>query len=133
MKEITTPPLLINLLLFIFSLLLGYKPGIVGAEGYSTSYTINLDMNAIVIILLGIGLALSVVGIQVLGSGLSQTSVSIIIRAVIYILTWVIISLYTWSFLNNIAIVGNVIYIILTFLYGIGCFLNLVKSGGGNE
>jgi len=67
----------------------------------------------------------AVLGIRIFGSGISETSISIIYRLLVLFLLWSVLSLLTYDlFLEIPNNLGIVIWTILTFIYMIGGFLS---------
>ena len=91
--------------------------------------TVALTNAGIAIIVAIIGVAL-ITGIQVLGSGLSASSVRIIIMLTGYVGLWFAISILAFNLIIEIEIFGSIIYVILTTGYAIGAVQKI--SGGGD-
>jgi len=132
MKALIYLSLTINFVLFFFGIIAGYSMSAVSVSGYAGSVNISTDLNNWVIVLLAIGFVLALVGLKVMGSGLSDSSVKIIITATIYIVLWAILSVYSLNLLVLLPMgIGNLLYSFLTVLYAIGCFMQL-KNGGSS-
>jgi len=118
-----------NLFMFIIGTVLGldYRLVIVSTPG---GYVFQINTNIIIFSVLTLIIGLSFIGIKVLGSGLSDTTVTIINRCVIYFVTWSILSTMSLSFLQLIPTFGNIIYMTLTFLYAFGVFYSCAEIGG---
>lgn len=82
---------------------------------------LNIDpiTGAIGIIVI-IATATALLGIKVLGSGLSDESVRVLITTTVYASIWTILSLLAIPLISSIEIFGSLIYIILTIGYVIG-------------
>jgi len=97
--------------------------------GISGSFNIDVIAGAIAIIIviavIGIG-----IGINVLGSGLSETTVKLIITAISYTGLWALLSVLASPLLFEIEVFGGVIYIALTLGYTIGV-VNKMTGGKG--
>ena len=134
MKALIYLSLTLNFILFFFGIVVGYSMTDISVSGYAGNISISTDLNNWVIILLAIGFVLALVGLKVMGSGLSDSSVKIIITATIYIVLWAILSVYSLNLLILIPMgIGNLLYSFLTVLYAVGCFMQLKNSGGGSE
>jgi len=72
---------------------------------------------AIIVLIAGISI---VIGIQVLGSGLSDTTVKVLTILTAYGSLWIILSLLSMPLLFEIQLFGLLIYTILTLIYVIG-------------
>jgi hypothetical protein len=98
-------------------------------EDQSAVFGIDPLQGAIVwiIVIVTIGVA---VGIQVLGSGLSDRSVHLLFMGTFYISIWTILSILAMNLIIAIEIYGTVIYLTLTILYAIGSVMSI---GGGNN
>lgn len=79
----------------------------------------------IIVILLG-----ALVGINLMGSGLSDESVKLIIIGVAYTGIWLTFSAMSFSMLLDFPVYGVFIYIVLTIMFVIGVFQ---KYSGGNN
>lgn len=79
--------------------------------------------------IIGIITLSALVGIQIIGSGLVDSSVRTIILIVFYIGIWTICSVLSLDLLFLNKIVGSVIYIFLCFIYIIGVSEKLSGSG----
>ena len=99
-------------------------------EVTGTDMIFNIDpIIGALIILIGIIIFAVLIGIQVLGSGLSPESIRIIITTVLYSGMWGILSILAAPLITSIEIFGGLIYISLTIGYVIGV---IDKLGGGN-
>jgi len=76
-----------------------------------------------------IGVIAAIIGIQILGSGLSPESVKMIMSMTMYGGMWGVLSILSYPLLNSIEMFGAVIYITLTLAYVIGI---IQKLGGGD-
>lgn len=99
-------------------------------SGSDLTFAIDPLIGGLVILAVVITIAV-VVGIQVLGSGLSPTSIATIRTAIMYTGLWVTLSLTASPLIESISTIGSVIYISLTIFYIIGVFQRI--TGGGNE
>lgn len=98
-------------------------------EILNTDVILNIDPVAgaisMIIIIAGVG---AIIGIQVLGSGLSPESVRVLIMSIAYTGIWVILSFLAFPLIISIEIFGGLIYVILTIGYVIG----IIGKFGGN-
>jgi hypothetical protein len=83
---------------------------------------------AITIIVIFITLG-AIIGIQVLGSGLSDTSVRTITLAIVYIGVWTSLTFLAGNLIFSIEEFGTIIYVSLTLVYAVGCIQKI--AGGG--
>lgn len=97
-------------------------------EGYQVDVGFDLQtgMLAIIIIMIAVGV---VAGIHVLGSGLSDFSISVIYNSVFFYSIWILLSLFGFPAINAIPIFGWLLYFFLTVLYSIGIVVQI--QGGG--
>lgn len=72
------------------------------------------------------------IGIQFLGSGLSEGSVRIILLAIFYGGLWAILSLLSYPLIIAIEVFGVLIYLTLTILYAIGVVSKYFGGGEGS-
>lgn len=88
-----------------------------------TSYGVNVGINeitgALAVVIALVALAV-VVGIQVLGSGISEQSVKTIITVIGYASLWGVFSILSSNLIISIELFGLIIYLILTIIYAIG-------------
>lgn len=132
MKELIVPSLMVNLLMFIIGIVLGVNPALITVSTPG-GYVFQVAGSAIIFSLIAVVISVgSLVGIRVLGSGISDTSVNVIIRCVVYFVTWSILSAVTYSFLTLLPFpFGEMIYATLTLLFAFGVFLSIGSIGGG--
>lgn len=96
-------------------------------NGTTTSYYQEVEVlfyidpliQAIAILVVVIALV-SVLGIQILGSGLSESAQHIITICILYITIWTILSLLSYALIVSIEIFGLLLYLALTIMYIIG-------------
>lgn len=88
-------------------------------SAYGVSAGIDEITGAIAIIIALVSIAV-VVGIQILGSGISEQSVRTIIIVVGYATIWGIFSVLSLNLITSIEIFGTIIYLVLTIMYVIG-------------
>lgn len=88
-------------------------------EGYEVTAGFDLESGVIAIIVVMIAIGV-IAGIQVLGSGLSDFSVSVIYKSVFFYSIWIIISAFGYDALGSIPIIGSIFYFILTLFYSLG-------------
>jgi hypothetical protein len=86
---------------------------------YASSVGIDEITGALAIIIALIGIS-AIVGIKVLGSGISEQSVRTIIIIVGYGSIWGVFSVLAINLISSIELFGWVLYIALTVVYAIG-------------
>jgi hypothetical protein len=74
----------------------------------------------------------AVVGIRVLGTGVSSITVEIVTKGTFYFALWGILSAFAQPLISQIYLLGSIIYIILSLMYVIG-FVQSINSGGSDE
>lgn len=87
------------------------------------SFSINLITMLFAIALI-YGLII-LAGISVFGSGLSDSSVQLLSKVSAYIIIWVITSFFSLSFLLPLEVLGQIIYVLLSFSYTLGFLQSL--------
>jgi hypothetical protein len=97
------------------------------ADGLGVNLASSLGLIGAVI---GIMALATVVGIKVLGSGISEFGVSTIVFGTFYLLVWGIFSVLSLSMLMQIAVFGGLLYFALTVMYTVGIVSSLGSSGG---
>lgn len=98
-------------------------------EGEDLIFNIDPLTGAIAIIAV-IGVIAIVAGLQILGSGLSDTSIRMGVLATVYTGIWVVLSVLALSLIFSIEVFGAIIYITLTLVYVVGV---IQKMAGGND
>jgi len=78
--------------------------------------------------LVAIALASALIGIQILGSGLADSSVRLLMTGAVYTALWVFLSLLAYPLIRTIEIFGVVLYVILTILYTIGVIEKMISE-----
>jgi hypothetical protein len=98
-------------------------------NGTTSDYTIESDgfsINAytgaiiwlVVIVAIGVG-----AGIAILGSGLAETSINLLFKAIFYGAVWGILSIFPLPLMWDIYLFGGVLYITLTIIYVISVIM----------
>lgn len=95
-----------------------------GMEFGSHTFDITLLAGAIAIIMV-VGLLALGLGIRVLGSGLSETSVKTLVGGIAYTGIWMVLSIMSMPLILNIETFGTIIYVILTIGYVLGVIQKL--------
>lgn len=86
--------------------------------------SLSLDFNmtvGLVAVIIG-AIALGLIGINVLGSGLSDFSVKIIWNGIVYYGLWTVFSVLAFNLIIGIPIFGILLWFFLTFFYSLGVF-----------
>lgn len=116
------------LVIAMFNSFLGADFSDYTVEGdYGQTMGIDEVEGAIVIIIVLIALVV-LVGIQVVGSGLSDTSGKAVMTLVAYISVWGIFSTLSYDLIISIEAFGTIIYLILTIMYAVGVIQQLTGS-----
>lgn len=97
-------------------------------EGASLS--LDFTMTAGIVAIIAGAIALGLIGIKVLGSGLDSYSVKIIWNGIVFYGLWLMFSVLGYDFFASIPIVGIILWIGLTLVYSLGVF---GRMGGGNN
>jgi len=141
MNKLILFPLAILVIITIFWIMLGESIEIYGFEGVfegsgtdiPVEFTINIDpIEGMIGSLIGIAVAIALIGIRILGSGLSEKSVHIISTAILYTAFWGTLSLFSYDLFGEIPIFGAALYILLTILYAGGAAMEFSDEGGDN-
>lgn len=144
-------PLIILLIVGVFNQLYYYSSVDVSSSGISQSQeltgnqslsgeeseleleqgSLSLDFNMTIgLIVITIGaIALGLIGLNVLGSGLSPFSVKIIWNGIVYYGLWTVFSVLGFNAITSLPIFGLFVWFILTLVYTLGVFN---KMGGEN-
>ena len=93
-----------------------------------TYFNIDLMVGAIIIIIT-IASAVALIGLKILGTGLSDESVRTIIIAISYTTIWSVLSALAIPLLYSIDVFGILIYVALTIVFVIGV---IEKMSGGD-
>lgn len=136
----------ILIIISLFAIITGSSIKEIGAENISSTGTVNdtsssYDISNIgatfyideftgaLVIIIAIMIIATLIGLQILGSGLSDTSVKIISIGITYYGIWSIFSILSYELILSIEVVGALMYIILTVVFTIG----LVQKFSGSE
>lgn len=98
-----------------------------------SSINFTISTNELILgvgILLGLIAIASLFGLRILGSGLSDESVRVIVFVTVYGGIWMLLSLLAWNLITQIEIFGYFIYAILSICYAVGC---IQKFYGGKS
>jgi len=91
---------------------------------------LSFDMTTgLVAIIIG-AIALGLIGIKVLGSGLDPQSVKIIWNGIVFYGLWLIFSVLAYNSIITIPSFGVIFWFMITFIYSLGVF---GKMGSGGE
>jgi len=85
----------------------------------------NFDLENIIISIIAVTIAIALIGINVLGTGLQNESIHIIYKVLAYYFIWAIISIFTFDIFASIPVLGTTFYMIFTILYGISILGNV--------
>lgn len=89
------------------------------------SLDLSFDMTVgLVVIILG-AIALGLIGLNVLGSGLSDFSVKIIWNGIVYYGLWAVFSVLAITVILSIPYFGALLWFFLTMIYSLGVFGNM--------
>lgn len=72
---------------------------------------------------------IAIVGLRVLASGLSETSVKTLRTSIAYGGLWGVLSVLSYGLIVSIQTFGFIIYVVLTLLFVIGVFIKLGDNG----
>ena len=90
----------------------------------------NIDpLEGAIMIIIAIAVATAFVGIKVLGSGLSDPSVRVLITATAYTGLWLVLSVLASPLLFEIEVFGSLIYVSLSIIYVIGVIEKMTGVG----
>ena len=93
------------------------------------SKTFDFEISTAMAILTAIITAVILLGIQILGSGLQDTTVRVVTLIILYMGIWTILSIMGWDLLFSNKIVGTIIYVFLCLFYIIGIADKIGGSG----
>lgn len=89
--------------------------------GELSMFEINIDdMTGVIAIIFVIAIFTVLVGIRILATGISETSVKALSSGLVYTGIWTLLSLLSAELIFEIEIVGSLIYVSLTIGYVIG-------------
>jgi hypothetical protein len=86
--------------------------------GYDLSFSLGTEGIILLIVVCG-GIG-AIVGVNILGSGLSTMAQAIVYKSVFYFGLWAIFSVLSVDLIFSIPIVGSVIWLVLTLFYCLG-------------
>jgi len=143
MNKLIMFPLAILIITTLFWILLGgsvevfYYTGTLEGSGGSdvpVEFALNIDpIEGMIWGLIGLAVAISLIGIRVVGSGLSEKSVHIIITSILYVSFWGALSFFSLELFASIPIFGVALYILLTVLYALGAAMEFSDEGGSGN
>lgn len=94
-------------------------------------YEINIDyLTGGLSIVIAIITIASLIGIQILGSGFSDTTIRVLTLATAYTGIWSLFTILAYDLIFSIETFGGIIFIALTLIYAIGV---IQKIAGGND
>lgn len=130
MKALVQFCLLVNGLFFIFGVIIisqSYSNvTIVNVNG--TNVELKFNLNNIIPSIIAFVIAIAMIGINVFGSGLQDTSVSIITTVLKYLFLWVVISIFSSEMFQIIPAIGDFLYLGFTLMYGVGVLMQEVDK-----
>ena len=135
----------ILIVISIFAIITGSSIKEIGAESIestgvvndtSSSYDItNIgatfyidEFTGALVIIIAIMIIATLIGLQILGSGLSDTSVRIISIGITYYGIWSIFSILSYELIVSIEVIGALMYILLTVVFTIGLVQKFTSS-----
>lgn len=83
---------------------------------------LTFDMQNGLLLIVGSGIALGLIGLQVVGSGLGERAQKIIWNGIIYYGLWAIFSILGYNSILSIPLFGALLWFMLTFFYSYGVF-----------
>lgn len=90
---------------------------------------VNIDaLTGAIAIIIALAMVTSVIGLRILGSGLSDESVRTLTIAIIYTGIWTLLSVLAYPLFASIELFGVLIYVALTIVFVIGV---IEKIAGG--
>lgn len=101
------------------------------SSSISVNFTLNLT-NAIITIVIVL-IALGLTGTNILGSGINDTGVGMIIKGGSVGILWIVISLFSLSFLNIMGSLGLIIYTLLSMFYVLGFIEGISQNNLGEN
>jgi len=87
------------------------------------------DTLVFIAVFVGLIVLIGIVGIRIFGSGLAETSVSSIVTITSFLLLWGLLSAFGYGLLNDIPVLGTVVWIALTFMYMLGVIFTITDAG----
>lgn len=89
-------------------------------------FTIVIGVVVLVLVVVG------VLGIQIFGSGLQDSSVSYMSKVITKTIVYIMCSIFTLSVLSLIGEIGVMVYWVLSFLFAIGLLESMGNKGNGD-
>ncbi|MFX1590584.1 MAG: hypothetical protein ACFFC1_20820 [Promethearchaeota archaeon] len=135
----------ILIVISLFAIITGSSLSQIGAESLSGSADFNesatsFDINNIgatfyidefagaLVIIIAIMIIACLIGLNIFGSGLSDTSVRILSIGITYYGIWSIFSVLSYELIVNIEVIGVLLYITLTIVFTIGIVQKITKE-----
>lgn len=117
-----------NFFIFVLALLsesdltevrLFFSFGDIEVEFFINFYVLIVAVSSIMVI--GI-----IAGTNVMGSGLNDSSTKMVMKVLAFITLWIVLSLFTITFLSPLEDFGNLLWLLLTICYAIGFLEKIV-------
>ena len=89
------------------------------------SLILDFNMTTGLVIIIAVATVLGLIGLNVLGSGLSDRSVKIIWNGIVYYGLWAIFSVFAIAGVLSIPYFGGFLWFLLTFIYTLGVFTGM--------
>lgn len=97
------------------------------------TFSINMSDTTLILAILIAGIGVAVVaGVNILGSGLSDTSQSVLFNSVVFLGLWAVLTVFSASmvFTNDLMIL---LYVIITIIFVIGLAMHISGSTGAGD
>ena len=119
-------PLIILLVLNVFVVFSG--GAFIGGSFTSDVYGVDLYFDPLIGAVgwfIPFGIAMAIVSINVVGSGLGESGASSVRNLLMFGGIWTVFSVSSLALFDSIPIYGNLIYVVLTIVYAIGVFIQI--------
>lgn len=100
-----------------------------GYDDLTGSFSLDPLIQAIIWIAVIGGIAIAS-SITVVGTGLSSAGTKWIVGTTFFVSIWVMFSTLPLPLINDIGIIGSLIYLLMTMIYSIGAIWILIEAGG---
>lgn len=119
-----------NFFIFLLTVISSSDPLIIDIAFELAGIPFDFEVNLIYMIIVVITIfgVIVATGFNALGSGLNDQSVKLLMKITAYVTLWIVLSIFTLSFLSPIEEIGSLFYLLLTIMYSLGVIEQISMS-----
>ena len=146
MKKMISIPLIVLVVLSFLNIILGFSFGGYSNSGFvDTTAIIDGDPNVFVIeyefsfgidagtgwiaVLVALITLASVVGANIIGTGLNDASTKALMTVLVFIGLWAFFSVFGWALITSIPVGGVLIWLVFTLMFAFGVISQIFGGG----